>query len=88
MSIEARRVCDICSASLTDSLLACAWQSLVYAHPSERYLKIVRDGAAHSKLDPDFQQYLGSLQGYRCTEGPTLSFVRCGYGTVMLEVTF
>ena len=41
-------------------------QSVVYAHPSERYLKIIREGAAHSGLADDFKQHLATLRPYRC----------------------
>lgn len=39
--------------------------SLVFAHPSERYLQIVRIGIASSGIAEDYQAWLGELRPYR-----------------------
>ena len=38
---------------------------MVYAHPSERYLRIIREGAAHSCLASDFKEHLATLRPYK-----------------------
>ena len=60
-------------------------QSVIYAHPSLRYLKVIRDGAAHSNLDPAFQQHLASLQGYRCGLGLSAATAEVHYLTACVS---
>jgi hypothetical protein len=40
--------------------------TLGFAHPSERYLQIVRVGIAASGIDAHYQAWLEELQPYRC----------------------
>lgn len=40
--------------------------TLGFAHPSERYLQIVRVGIAASGIDAGYQAWLEELQPYRC----------------------
>ena len=42
-------------------------QSLVFAHPSERYLKVMQVGAQGSGLTQDYQAWMHELKPYRCT---------------------
>ena len=53
----------MCTAALTLTLiLRRAWSTLTR---QERYLKIIREGAAHSCLASDFQEHLSTLRPYR-----------------------
>ena len=46
--------------------------TLGFAHPSERYLQIVRVGIAASGIDADYLAWLEELQPYRCAMLVTL----------------
>jgi hypothetical protein len=47
--------------------------TLGFAHPSERYLQIVRVGIAASGIDSSYQNWLQELQPYRCAALSQLS---------------
>ena len=47
--------------------------TLGFAHPSERYLEIVRVGIAASGIDTSYQNWLQELQPYRCAAPAQLS---------------
>lgn len=48
--------------------------TLGFAHPSERYLQIVRVGIAASGIDAHYLAWLEELQPYRCVMSTNNSF--------------